>query len=29
VFVRPLSDVTEDFTSAGHQADFQVSSIHS
>jgi hypothetical protein len=29
VFVRSFSDVAEDFTSTGRQADLQVSSIHS
>jgi hypothetical protein len=29
VSVRSFSGITEDFTSAGHQADLQVSSIHS
>jgi hypothetical protein len=29
VSVRSFSGVTEDFTSAGHQEDLQVSSIHS
>jgi hypothetical protein len=29
VSVRSFSGVTEDFTSAGHEADLQVSSIHS